>query len=151
MCCISCLFIKFNDSRSIPLPRGWRLESAVFENDLRWCECSCMFVQLCSLFTLERITFLSIYQSRLTQGAFVFLSLHGWCVRLRFGEKVGRGWEWRGGVTDYPQPRWETYPSFSPWAFVWVLSYVETRRIKPQRVKHDTTKWYSYTQLIMRV
>lgn len=148
MCCISCPFIKFNDSHNIPT-EGVKTGICCF---WKWPQMMWMLLHVCAVMPIIHPgthNFL-IYLSVKAHSGCLCFSLSPWlmCTAPFWGE----GWSWWwGGVTDYPQPRWETYPSFSPWALVWVLSYVETRRIKPQRVKHDTTKWYSYTQLITRV
>ena len=81
---------------------------------------ACLCVELCSLFAQECITSLSIYQSRLYQGAFVFPSLCGRCVKSAQGR------------TDFILHAHR--------AFVWVWCSVKTRCIKPQWVKHDTRK-----------
>lgn len=86
-------------------------------------------LESCSLFTQECITSLSIYQSRLHQGAFVFPSLHGWHAKSVQEE----GW----GMALSQDERFILHSLRS---FVWVLSTVKMTRIKPQRVKHDAQK-----------
>lgn len=86
---------------------------------------ACLFTELCSLFTLECITSLSIYQPRLHHGARVFPPLHAWCVS-------------GGAVAVHSQD--ERFILCALRSFVWVLSSAKARCAKPLRAKPDTAE-----------